>query len=417
MQQSRLAENEQQSGGEIRTTVQISTDGSGRVFVAPGEFPLFLFTFDLEPILDEYQFQQPIELAALPDGSLLIAEQRGSITRFVETEDGVEQFGVLDLTDAVRFGGEEGLLSFALDPQFESDPYLYVYYSPREGGRSRLSRFLIMQGAAIPASELVIIEIGQPYPNHNGGAVRFGPDGMLYLGIGDGGAANDPHGHGQNTETLLGTIIRLDVSRSDTAEPYRIPLDNPFVGVEGVLPEIYAYGLRNPWRMSFDLATGRLWVGDVGQNAVEEIAIVGAGSNQGWRVFEGDRCFASQDRCDALEAVPPVAVYNHDEGCSVTGGVVYRGKDRTSAAGGDSILSAVAPYFFADYCSGRVWGLWEDPDAATGWSMTEVLHLDARIVSFAHGPEGEVHILTFNGPILKLTHTRPGSVSSEAEPD
>lgn len=353
----------------------------------------------LQPILGGYQFQQPIELLQLPDGSFLIAEQRGYITRFVEDNGEIEQFGILDLTESVRFGGEEGLLSIALHPDLQNEPYLYVYYSPQDASVTRLSRFRLVLGAALMASELVIIEVPQPYSNHNGGAVRFGPDGMLYLGLGDGGAANDPQGHGQNRETLLGTIIRIDVDDIDTATPYRIPTDNPFLGVAGVRPEIWAYGLRNPWRMAFDPQTDLLWVGDVGQNRVEEIAIVQAGQNHGWNVFEGDQCFRSEDDCDALsDAVPPVAVYGHDEGCSVTGGMVYRG---------EALQQLVGAYVFGDYCSGTIWALWPDHSADTGWWRVTLLESEQNIASFAADNDGEMYLLTFGGPILKLTSDGP----------
>lgn len=348
----------------------------------------------LQPILGGYQFQQPIEMLSLPDGSLLIAEQRGYITRFVEDNGEIEQFGILDLTDSVRFGGEQGLLSIALHPDLEREPYLYVYYSPRDADVTRLSRFRLVLGAALTASELVIIEVPQPYSNHNGGAVRFGPDGMLYLGYGDGGAANDPQGHGQNRQTLLGAIIRIDVNEINTSTPYRIPTDNPFLGIAGVRPEIWAYGLRNPWRMAFDPETGLLWVGDVGQNRVEEIAIVGPGENHGWNIFEGNECFGSDDECATLgDAVAPVGTYGHNEGCSVTGGMVYRG---------NALPHLVGAYVFGDYCSGTIWALRSHDAAETGWTRDIILQTDHPIASFAVDNDDEIHVLTFNGPILRL---------------
>ena len=341
-----------------------------------------------EPILGGYRFEQPIEMAMLPDGSVLIAEQRGSITRFVERDGGVQQFGVLDLTESIVFRGERGLLSMALAPDFDARPYLFVYYSPRGTNLSRLSRFEMRDGAALPDSELVIIEIEQPYANHNGGAVRFGPDGMLYLGIGDGGAANDPHDHGQNTETLLGSIIRIDVREISASTPYRIPTDNPFLGRAGFRPEIWAYGLRNPWRMAFDRETGALWVGDVGQDRFEEIAIVRRGENHGWNVFEGGDCFRSQERCDDLvDAAPPVAVYSHPMGCSVTGGIVYRGA---------AIPGLDGRYIFGDYCAGAIWTIDAGAVVETG------LELGGRIASFAVDSDGEIHALVFGGPIYRL---------------
>ena len=202
------------------------------------------------------------------------------------------------------------------------------------------------------------------------------------------GAADDPQRHGQNLGTLLGTIIRIDVYRTDAATPYRIPPDNPFVDIAGARPEIFAWGLRNPWRMAFDSKTGDLWVGDVGQNRVEEIAIVRSGENHGWNIFEGDECFRSQDDCDSLpNAVAPVATYTHDDGCSVTGGEVYRGT---------AIPQLHGHYLFGDYCSSKIWSI--APDG----SMKLQLELDDRIVSFAADNDGELYVLVFNGPIYKI---------------
>lgn len=348
----------------------------------------------LRPILGGQQFHQPVEMIALPDGSFLVAEQRGYITRFVEDNGEVKQFGILDLTESTFFRGEQGLLSMSLHPDYEDNPFLFVYYSPRDENITRLSRFRIVQGQAFVESELVIIEVPQPYTNHNGGAIRFGPDGMLYLGLGDGGAANDPEGHGQNRETLLGTIIRIDVNDIDTTTPYRIPTDNPFLGIAGVRPEIWAYGLRNPWRMAFDQETGLLWAADVGQDRVEEIVIVRAGENHGWNVFEGDECFRSDDDCAALsDAVPPVGTYGHDKGCSVTGGMVYRG---------DALPHLQDVYIFGDFCSGTIWGLWPDQGAETGWKRDVILESGELIAAFSADNEGEIHVLVFGGPILKL---------------
>ena len=333
-------------------------------------------------------FEQPIELLAWPDGGLLVAEQRGSLT--VYGDDGSIR-GVLDLSDRVTFSDERGLLSVAVDPQFVAQPFLYIWYSPRGTHVTRLSRFPVAAGLADRDAELVILEVQQPYSNHNGGALRFGPDGMLYLGIGDGGAANDPHENGQNRGTLLGTIIRIDVSASSEQYRYSIPADNPFLGVPGVRPEIFAYGLRNPWRMAFDPDTGDLWVGDVGQNRVEEVGIVQPGTNQGWNVFEGDECFGDQSDCDALEHSPPLATYGHDLGCSVTGGVVYRGSE---------LPWLVGSYLFADFCTGRVWALQR---GESGWEIAQLEQLDAQIASFGVDVTGEVYLLTFDGPILRLS--------------
>ena len=243
-----------------------------------------------------------------------------------------------------------------LDPQFAANGWLWLYYSvdrSAEPGprRTRLSRFSVdaERGplAADAGSELVILEVEQPYSNHNGGAIRFGPDGMLYLGLGDGGSAGDPRGNGQNLGTLLGSIIRINVRDASTAAPYGIPPDNPFADTPGARGEIWAYGLRNPWRMAFDSA-GRLWVGDVGQQALEEVDVAERGRNYGWNRLEGTRCFRPSSGCDREGTTPPVAEYGRSLGCSVTGGVVYEGPGAPSLAGS---------YLFADYCSGRVWAL------------------------------------------------------------
>ena len=344
--------------------------------------------------LDGRSFEQPIELLAWPGdgpddatGGLLVAEQRGSISLYAA--DGSVR-GVLDLSEQVVFRGEQGLLSVALDPEFADHPYLYVWYSPRGTNLARLSRFPVEGTQANPDRELIILEVEQPFTNHNGGAVRFGPDGMLYLGIGDGGAANDPRGHGQNAQTLLGTIIRIDVRGASTQYPYRIPPDNPLLGVAGVRPEIFAWGMRNPWRMSFDPATSALWYADVGQDRVEEVGIAAPGGNHGWNVFEGSECFGRDDDCAALDHIPPLAEYRHDLGCSVTGGVVYRGAELPWLAGA---------YLFADFCSGRVWAL---EARGEGWEMRQLAQLDARIASFGVDAAGEVYLLTFRAPILRL---------------
>ena len=391
---SQESEEQPQRQEEVRQTRQ-QQDAPNTESVQPqSEAEAEALTLALQPILGGHQFHQPIEMLQLPDGSMLVAEQRGYITRFVEDGGEVKQFGILDLTESTTFRGEQGLLSMALHPDYEEHPYLFVYYSPRGENITRLSRFRIVQGEALVPSELVIIEVAQPYSNHNGGAIRFGPDGMLYLGLGDGGAANDPQGHGQNRETLLGTIIRIDINDIDTSTTYRIPPDNPFLGIADVRPEIWAYGLRNPWRMAFDPISELLWVGDVGQDRVEEIAVVQAGENHGWNVFEGDECFRSEDECAALsDAVPPVATYGHDEGCSVTGGMVYRG---------EALPQLVGAYVFGDFCSGTIWGLWPDDGSETGWARSVILESDALIASFAADNDGEIYVLVFNGPILKL---------------
>jgi len=300
---------------------------------------------------------------------------------------------ILDLRDIVlRSGNEEGLLSLALDPNFASNRAVWVYYSAANPRRSVLARFTRQANSATidRTSQLVVLEVGQPFANHNGGAIRFGPDGMLYLGLGDGGSAGDPSGNGQNLNTLLGKIIRLDVRNASSSQPYAIPGDNPFVGRAGTRGEIWAYGLRNPWRMSFDPATGALWVGDVGQNAVEEVSVVTRGGNFGWNVVEGDRCFKPSSNCDRTGMTPPEAVYNHDNGrCSIVGGYVYRGTAVPEIAGA---------YVYGDTCSGEIWAI----NARSPGTPILIASGVKNMTSFGLDAAGEIVVLAFGQPIRRL---------------
>lgn len=305
----------------------------------------------LAPFLAPVRFDRPVDVFALPGdaGAVYVVDQGGVLYRL----DEAGREAVLDLRGRVsRSGNEEGLLSMHPDPAYTSNGRVWAYYSAASPRRSVLSVFTrAADGTFDATSELVVLEVPQPFSNHNGGAIRFGPDGMLYLGLGDGGSAGDPEGHGQDPTTLLGSILRLDVRDASAARPYRVPADNPLVGGTGVRAEVWAYGLRNPWRMEFDPATGALWLGDVGQNAREEISIATAGANLGWKVMEGDRCYGA-DNCNRTGLTMPVAVYGHGSGrCSVTGGPVVRG-------GG--VPEVEGAYLYADFCSGEVWALRAD---------------------------------------------------------
>jgi glucose/arabinose dehydrogenase len=341
-----------------------------------------------QPALGGRTFDEPVELVPYPGGRFLVAEQGGAI-RLVDAGGAGDQT-LLDLSANVRrSGSEEGMLSVQLDPAFAANGRMWTYYSPAGGERrTRLSRFTVSGDVANPASELVVLEVAQPYSNHNGGAIRFGPDGMLYLGLGDGGSGGDPQGHGQNIDTLLGSIIRIDVRNASATAPYVVPPDNPFVGRSGA-DEIWAYGLRNPWRMSFDSATGRLWAGDVGQGAYEEIDIITAGANYGWNRLEGAHCY-EQATCSTAGTVLPVAEYSHEQGgCSVTGGVVARSSAVPGVAGA---------YLYADHCSGRVWAI----DAAAPGTPVEVGRVDGNPTAFAMDTGGNVYIVQFGGPVLRV---------------
>lgn len=358
-----------------------------RVERGDGLWAFFGAEVTLTPALGGLTFDRPIEMGPYPGGRVFVAEQ-GGLVRFFDLE-GAGGATLLDLRDVVSRGSEEGLLSVALAPDFETTGHLYAYFTVADGTISRLSRFRARSDRAALSSELRILEVAQPFRNHNGGAIRLGPDGFLYLSLGDGGSGGDPRGNGQDLSTLLGSILRIDVSQATIAEPYRIPSANPFVATPGARGEIFAYGLRNPWRMSFDPLNGRLWVGDVGQDRVEEIDIIEAGSNYGWNRLEGDECFQAEE-CNRADTTSPVATYRHRGGnCSVTGGVVYRA---------NQVAAIADTYLYADFCSGRLWAL----DADRPGAASLVLDTDLTIASFGQDAEGEVYLLTFEGQIVRI---------------
>jgi glucose/arabinose dehydrogenase len=333
------------------------------------------------------RFDKPTELGEYP-GGYFVAEQVGTILRV--TSSGATDT-ILDIRDRVlSSGNEEGLLSVALDPRFDVNRWVWTYYSMTNPRRSVLVRYTAgTNGVIDKASALVVLEQAQPFANHNGGAIRFGADGLLYLGYGDGGSGGDPQGNGQNLGTLLGKIIRIDVRNSSAGEPYRIPQDNPFVGRQGAKGEIWAFGLRNPWRMAFDRATGTLWVADVGQGAVEEVSTVRRGDNLGWKIMEGDRCYGAST-CDRTGLVLPVAQYTHTGGrCSVTGGPAYRGV---------AVPEVASTYLYADYCSGELWSLPLD-----GGEPVIVARGLNNMTSMATDSAGRIYILRQGRTISTLT--------------
>jgi glucose/arabinose dehydrogenase len=336
----------------------------------------------------------PIGLANAGDGSgrLFILEQRGRIRIWQAGSLLDDPF--LDLTDQVDCCGERGLLGLAFHPDYAHNGYFFVNYTERVSGDlyTVIARFQVSAdpNQADPASELRLLHIPQPYANHNGGGLAFGPDGYLYVGLGDGGSGGDPLGNGQSLDTLLGKLLRLDV---DGGEPYTIPPDNPFASGGG-LPEIWAYGLRNPWRFSFDRLTSDLYIADVGQNAWEEVDFLPAGSaggaNFGWNYFEGLHAYQGQPPADlALET--PVAEYSHDFGASITGGYVYRGPNLPEWQG---------VYLYGDYMSGRIWGLLRQPD--NEWQNAELFDTGFLITSFGEDESGELYIADYNGQVLRL---------------
>jgi glucose/arabinose dehydrogenase len=343
--------------------------------------------------------------ATVPGGPLAIAAPHdGSGRLFVASQDGrawVVDRGttgstpLLDITGLVTSGGERGLLGLAIHPSFPSDPRVFVDYTDRNGD-TVVASYRIEPGDANrldPTSAVVVLQVGQPFPNHNGGALAFGPDGDLYVSLGDGGSEGDPQGNGQKLDTTLGKIIRIDVDHPTAGRQYAIPAGNPFTGNPLARPEIWLSGLRNPWRMSFDRATGDLWIGDVGQNAWEEVDVARAGvggSNFGWNTMEGDHCYQPAQGCDQTGLTLPVAEYGHDAGCVVIGGVVYRGSRYPILQGG---------YLYLDYCSGTVWAL---DASAPAPKPGQVGRLGANAVAVGEDEGGELYVANLDGTLSAL---------------
>jgi glucose/arabinose dehydrogenase len=332
----------------------------------------------------------PIALAIRPgDPTLYIAERAGRV-RPVDP-DGTVGSPILDLSDDTTTTGERGLLGLAWSPAGDR---LYVSSTDAQGA-TVLEAVDVVDGV-LAQDRRLLLRVPQPASNHNGGGIAFGPDGHLWLGLGDGGGADDEFGHGQDPTTLLGAMLRLDVEGGvgQDGAPYAIPPDNPFADGRRGAPEVWAYGLRNPWRWSFDRATGDLWIADVGQGAVEEVNRVpatAAGLNYGWPRFEGDRPF--DGRPAAGPVVAPLHTYDHGRGCSITGGVVYRGS---------AIPALQGAYLYGDFCDGRVFTLDLDPAGAVTADVDTGLSVDS-LVSFGEGPDGEVYVLSLDGPVSRIT--------------
>jgi len=354
-------------------------------------------------------FQRPVFITTTGDGSglLYVVEQRGRVI-LVSADGKREATPFLDLRDRVsQSGNERGLLGLAFHPGYADNGRLFVDYTARDGDVvvAEYRRTGSGTGAdrADPGSERVLLRIPHPRSNHNGGMIAFGPDGMLYVAVGDGGGAGDPDRNGQDLGSLLGKILRIDVDGlADGPQPYAVPPDNPFAGQAGARSEIWDFGLRNPWRFSFDRATGALFIGDVGQDAYEEIDVEPAGSggrNYGWSVMEGRHCYRPSSGCQQDGLTLPATEYGHhefgpQESCSVTGGYVYRG----------SVLPALrGAYVFGDYCSGLVWGI--DAAAAIDGSVKPTLLLESgrEIVSFGEDDAGELFLVDLGGSIYRIT--------------
>jgi glucose/arabinose dehydrogenase len=342
----------------------------------------------------------PVDVTSARDGSgrLFVVEQEGRIRIVKDGKSAATPF--LDITDRIASGGERGLLGLAFHPNFPKDARFFVDYTDHDGN-TVVSAFTVPAGTpdqSDKGSEHVILRQDQPFANHNGGAVAFGNDGMLYISFGDGGSANDPKGNGQNLGTLLAKILRIDVTTPGGATPYTVPADNPLTGKANAKPEIWLSGLRNPWRMRFDRPTGDLWIGDVGQNAWEEIDVARAGTggqNYGWNVMEGFHCFDPQLNCDQAGLTLPVAEYGHDAGCAVIGGVVVHDQTQPKMDGG---------YIFSDSCSGTLWML--DPVTnGQGRSPASVVgETGASVSSIDDDENGTVYLTDLRGgKLLKVS--------------
>jgi glucose/arabinose dehydrogenase len=334
---------------------------------------------------------RPVVITNAGDGSgrMFVGEQHGKVFQFAGDAAVTESKLFLDISHKVRYSdkqNEEGFLGFAFHPGFKRNGQVFAYYTLNEMPRvSIVSRFTLAKNASRidPASEEVLLRVDQPYWNHNGGNLAFGPDGCLYIGLGDGGSANDPHGNGQNLGTLLGSILRIDVDKKSGGLPYGIPADNPFVNQKGARPEIYAYGLRNVWGMSFDRTTRLLWAADVGQDLWEEIDIIQKGGNYGWSLREGFHAFGASDRQPRARLIEPIWEYSHQVGKSITGGCVYRGK---------AVPTLIGKYLYADYVTGKIWALDYDTVAKRLRGNYRIESPMMPIIAFGEDESGEVYV-------------------------
>ncbi len=343
-----------------------------------------------------------LDIAGPNDGSgrLYVATQEGRIWWVTGSQTSPEP--MLDISKRISTGGERGLLGIALHPRFPADPRIFVDYTDKDGN-TVVSSFRLAAGESSrfdPASETVILQVEQPFPNHNGGGLAFDPGGFLSIGLGDGGSAGDPQGNGQSHGTLLAKLLRIDIDHPAVGLNYSTPSDNPFAGRSGGRgrPEIWLWGLRNPFRFSYDRATGDLWIGDVGQGRWEEVDVVRAGTsgglNFGWNVMEGAHCFQPAEGCDQTGLALPVSEYGHDQGCAIIGGDVYRGTAYSLLRGA---------YLFTDSCTGTIWAI----PAATAQPAQPVAvgESGGSPAGFGEDPTGELYLANLNGTISKITAT------------
>ena len=368
--------------------------GTASAAVVPSRIHL-----DLEPVASGLSAPLLVTHAGDDTGRIFVVEQTGRI-RIVK-DGSLLPAAFIDLSRSVSDGGEQGLLGLAFHPDYKANGKLYLSYTDLSG-TSVIREYRVSSNAdrVDGRSGRTLLRVRQPYANHNGGHIAFGPDGYLYIGLGDGGGSGDPGNRAQSRGTLLGKILRIDVNRRTGSLQYGIPSTNPYVGRTG-LDQIWAYGLRNPWRFSFDRARGDLWIGDVGQGSWEEIdratassgRNAGRGLNFGWRVMEGAHCHRPSSGCVRTGKTLPVTEYGHGGSrCSVTGGYVYRGKAHPDLVGA---------YFFGDYCSGEIWYI--DRGAARGVAPTRALDTRAQITSFGEDQAGELYLTDAGGAVYRIT--------------
>jgi len=370
------------------TTEEESTTGStGETTSTPEEAPLDSIELALTQVAEA---DTPTSLVTRPGSdTLYVSERAGRVRPMVERQLGDP---IVDIVDEVVTNSEQGLLDLEFSPDGNT---LYLSYNVPPDGDTRIAAYTMDGDTVDPASRRELLAVDQPFPNHKGGDIEIGPDGFLYIGLGDGGAGGDPLGNGQNTNVLLGKILRIDPTQPSGGKEYGIPPGNPFADGQGGAPEVWSYGLRNPWRFTFDPRNDDLWIADVGQNAWEEIDLLpaasggGGGANLGWNEMEATHSFEGGSNPDG--GVLPIFEYDHDEGCSITGGVVYRGTGVPGLAGA---------YLFTDYCNGTIRAVRAQDGAVSDERVFDAE--GANLVAFGEDAGGEVYVMSLDGPIYRL---------------
>ena len=354
-------------------------------------------TYELEVAFPQMQFNQPVGIYHAEDNTnrLFVVEQAGVIRVFENAKNASVAKIFLDISNRVLFGGEQGLLGLTFHSNYAENGYFYVDYVADNPRRTIIARYSVMASDPDQAdknSELVLFEVAQPFANHKGGQLAFGPEGYLYIALGDGGSGGDPYGNAQNLSSLLGKILRVDVNSPSGGKNYGIPRDNPFAGnLKGYREEIYAYGLRNPWRFSFDPVTSWFWVADVGQSQREEVDIVEKGRNYGWNIMEGTLCYSPAEGCNQTGLELPLREYGRDEGIAIIGGFVYRGS---------TVTGLIGAYVYGDYGSGKIWALRYNGTGAP--ANTLLVDSDLTITSFGLDENNELYLSAFDGKIYKF---------------